>query len=260
MISSCLHPCRPMSFPNPTSPSSDVSEVLDSVFPDSKGPASDRARLRELRELAQNEGLGVAAHYPAVTAEMLFPSVPAKRRRVSSPDHPPTFYERIDTINQALEKNGLTLSEFVRTTCTHNYAAERARSEPGFQLYSGDAQEAENVRNWAKEIARYEVLRQAKQMETQHLFHTGSKCYCTLFVQCCRLNTHHVGNATTIDWLNEWSPDTVYQHMSRHMPDFVLLLEAFIRDTKSKAESKKEDVSIVSIHSPLPKARNTTIQ
>jgi hypothetical protein len=165
-----------------SSPGSDISELYDSVFPDSRGQASDRARMRELRNRALNEGVGVAAHLPLVTPRMLFPSrTSTKRRRTASPDHLPTMNERIDAVWLALKHNNLNLADFVRKTCAYDYGATRKREEPDFQLSSAEAEDAKNVRTWAKEIGCQELLREAKQMEIQHLLHTGGKPNFTCF-------------------------------------------------------------------------------
>jgi hypothetical protein len=171
-----------MASPKSPSPASDISELYDSVFPDSKGSASDAARLRELRRKAHTEGVAVAAHLPLVTPQMLFPSSPAKRPRTKSPDRPSTLNERIDAVKFALSQNKLTTSDFVRKTCAYDYPAQRAKEEPGFRLSSTEAEDAENTRTWAKEIACQEVLREAKQMEAQNPLQTGGKNDAVSFV------------------------------------------------------------------------------
>lgn len=168
------HCRRTMSSHKSPSPESDISELYDSVFPDSKGSASDRARMRELRKRTLKEGIGAAGHLPLVTPHMLFPSS-SKRPRKISPNRPPTLNERIDAVRLVLNQNNLSLAQYVRITCAYDYAAERKKEEPEFQLSSVEAEDAYEVRKWAKEIACQELLHEATQMEAQHLLHTSGE-------------------------------------------------------------------------------------
>lgn len=98
-------------------PEPGISGLQESAFPSSRGPRSEAAIFRELRKRVCNEGLGVMAHHPGVTAQQILVYWPAKRARRTSPDPHATFNERIDAVKIALEQNNLTTADFVRKTC-----------------------------------------------------------------------------------------------------------------------------------------------
>ncbi|KEP51664.1 hypothetical protein V565_057920, partial [Rhizoctonia solani 123E] len=208
------------------SPESDVSELEDAL-PSASNTRSRAAILRELKKRVHNQGLGVAlAQYPGMTAEKILGPRPAKRRRIETVDPPATLNERIDAIKVALEQNNLTMADFIKATCAYDYGAQREKSEKGFKLSANDAEDAEEVRTWAKQIACQELLQEAKLMEDRHLLHTGS-------------------NSSTVEGLKEWSPTTVYNHLCEHMPYLVSILKAFIMDGKHVNKSKEDEIPIV---------------
>ncbi|KAG9081479.1 hypothetical protein FS749_007629 [Ceratobasidium sp. UAMH 11750] len=212
-----------MSHHKSPSPESDVSELQDSPFINSKGPKSDAARLRETRKRVAQGGLEEATQLPHINPQRLLPSRPTKRARKHSIKQPNTIYQRIDAIRQSLEQHNLTIAELVQTMCAHDYGAQRAKDEVDFQLSRAEAEDGQNVRAWAKEMARQEVLREGKRMEKHHFLNTNA-------------------NSFTVDTLKDWSPDVVYKHLCDHMPYFVSLLESFIKDGKHSSETKQDEV------------------
>lgn len=142
--------------------------------------------MRELRKRAQREGVGVASSLPSVTAQMLFPdlsnSTTSQTPSTPTLGHVPSLYERIDNVSEAFKQHGISLSDYVQSTCAYDYAAQRAKEEPGFKLSSQDALEAEKVRAWGRGIGLQTLLQEAKAMENQKLLHTGSEYLLTCIV------------------------------------------------------------------------------
>ncbi|CAE6410155.1 unnamed protein product [Rhizoctonia solani] len=161
--------------------------------------------------------------YPGITAEDILGPLPAKRPRLESSDPPATFHERIDAVKCAFEENNITVADFIKATCAYDYRNQRKKDDKDFVLSAADAEAGHEVRIWAKEIACQELLKEAKQMEAEKLLHTGR-------------------NSCTVEGLGEWSPTMVYNHLCDHMPYFVSLLTAFIKDGKHSSENKKDDV------------------
>jgi hypothetical protein len=157
------------------SPASDDSELQDGYFPDSKGARSDAARLRETKRKILRGDIGISAGLPAgVAPNMIFPVLPSpiKPRATLSSHCAPTLVERVNSVKQALELNGFTLSSFTRTTCAYDYPDQQLKHNPSFEASPDDLREAEAVRIWAKEIACQELLREAKRMEAQGSLYT----------------------------------------------------------------------------------------
>ncbi|KAG8724201.1 hypothetical protein FRC09_020862 [Ceratobasidium sp. 395] len=203
-----------MSQPRSPSPQSDISELQDSPFPNSKGPKSDAARLRHARDRVAKGGLEEANKLPYIDPQRLLPSRPKKRPRnssASSSSSSSSIYQRIDAARRSIEENKLTMAEMVRIMCAFDYGDQRAKSDPSFQLSLAEAEDAQAVRAWAKELACQEILREGKGMEKHHLLNTKAKSF-------------------TVDSLKEWSPNVVYKHLCDHMPYFVSLLESFVKD------------------------------
>ncbi|QRV94684.1 hypothetical protein RhiJN_22702 [Ceratobasidium sp. AG-Ba] len=209
-----------MSRHNSPLPESDQSELEDSPFPNSKGPKSDAARLRHARKRVAQGGLEEAARLPNLNPQRLLSSRPRKRLRRSFLGSPDPIYQRIDAARHSLEENGLTVAQMVRIICAYNYGEQRAKEDPNLQLTLSEAEDAQAVRAWAKEIACQEILREGKEMEKHH----------------------HL--STSVDSLKEWSPNTVYKHLCDHMPYFVSLLESFVKDGEHSSESKQDEIPI----------------
>ncbi|KAF8595258.1 hypothetical protein BDV93DRAFT_564577 [Ceratobasidium sp. AG-I] len=205
------------------SPESDTSELLDSVWENSRGAKSDAARVREMFKRVATGGLEEASHHALLSSNHLMSSRPTKRARKNPATQPTTIYNRIDAARESLEQNGLTVVEFVRVMCAFDYGVQRAKEEDGFQLSVAEAEDARDVRYWAKEIARQELLREGKRMETQHILNTNA-------------------DSCTVDSLKDWSPNVVYKHLCDNMPYFVSLLESFIKDGKYSSETKQDEV------------------
>ncbi|KAG8770321.1 hypothetical protein FRC12_004352, partial [Ceratobasidium sp. 428] len=154
------------------SPESDISELQDSPFADSKGPKSDATRLGHARRRVAQGGLEEVANLPHLNPQCLLPSRPKKRPRKSSVSSPKSIYQRIDAARRSIEDNKLTVAEMVRIMCAYDYGEQRAKSDPKFQLTMAEAQDAQEVRTWAKELACQEILREGKRMEKHHFLNT----------------------------------------------------------------------------------------
>ncbi|KAG9095979.1 hypothetical protein FRC06_009196, partial [Ceratobasidium sp. 370] len=204
---------------------SDISELEDSPFPDSKGPKSDAARLRSARKRVARGGLEEAAKLPNLNPQRLLPTRPRKQLWRSFVGNPDPVYQRIDAARRSLEDNGLTVVKMVEIMCAYDYGDQRAKTDPGFQLTISEAEDAQAVRAWAREIACQEILREGKQMEQHHHLNTSAKSF-------------------TIDSLKEWSPNTVYKHLCDHMPYFVSLLESFVKDGEHSSDAKQDEIPI----------------
>ncbi|QRV79905.1 hypothetical protein RhiJN_07920 [Ceratobasidium sp. AG-Ba] len=204
-------------------PDSDLSELEDSPFHNSKGPKSDAARLREMRKRVARGGLEEVAGICHLSTQRLLPSRPKKRARIQSNSRLNETYQGIDAARQLLEQHNLTVAKLVQTMCAYDYAEQRTKEQVDFQLSRAEAEDAQNVRSWAKEIARQELLREGKQMEKYHFLNTNN-------------------NSFTLESLKDWSPNVVFAHLSEHMPYFVSLLEAFIKDGEHSSEKKEDEV------------------
>ncbi|KAG8684121.1 hypothetical protein FRC09_015614, partial [Ceratobasidium sp. 395] len=208
------------------SPSSSLSELLDSPWPNSKGPKSDASRLREVRIQAKKRGFEeVTNANPHLSMSDLLAPRPEKRARENPTGTPATIYQSIDTVRKSLEQNNLTVAELVKTVCAYVYAEQRAKEDADFQPSIYEAEDAIKVRAWAKEIAREELLREGKQMEKQHILNTSA-------------------NSLTVDSLKDWSPDVIYKHLCDYMPYFVSLLESFVVDGEHSSGAKVDEVPI----------------
>ncbi|QRV84918.1 hypothetical protein RhiJN_12934 [Ceratobasidium sp. AG-Ba] len=151
----------------------ELSELEESPFPDSKGPKSDAARLRSARKRVAQGGLEEAEKHPNLNPQRLLPARPGKRLRRSFVGNPDPIYQRIDAARCLLEDNGLTVAKIVEIMCAYDYGDQRTKSDPGFQLTISEAEDAQAVRTWAREIARQEILREGKQMEQHHYLNTS---------------------------------------------------------------------------------------
>ncbi|KAG8740874.1 hypothetical protein FRC12_015852 [Ceratobasidium sp. 428] len=208
------------------SPSSSLSELLDSPWPNSKGPKSDASRLREARIQAKKRGFEeVTNANPHLSMSDLLAPRPEKRARENPTGTPATIYQSIDTVRKSLEQNNLTVAELVKTVCAYDYAEQRAKEDADFQPSIYEAEDAIKVRAWAKEIAREELLREGKRMEKQHILNTSA-------------------NSLTVDSLKDWSPDVIYKHLCDYMPYFVSLLESFVVDGEHSSGAKVDEVPI----------------
>lgn len=47
-------------------------------------------------------------------------------------------------------------------------------------------------------------------------------------------------NRLTVDWLRNWSPETVYKHLDGQMPYFVSLLTAFIHGGRNSERTQNK--------------------
>ncbi|EUC67562.1 hypothetical protein RSOL_533240, partial [Rhizoctonia solani AG-3 Rhs1AP] len=149
---------------------SDQSELEDGPIPSSKNNRQHTAMLRELKKKVLHGKVEITELPEGITPHMLFNSSPS-----ADSSHTLPIDQRVDSVQEALVANGLTITQFIRSTCASEAMSQRLTRDPTYRPTVELMMDIANARAWAKEAATKMLLNEAKNMQSNGALFTAEQ-------------------------------------------------------------------------------------
>lgn len=203
----------------------------------------DNRVRQEAEENARAERIAQAAE---LEMERLRAEANEERRRLEAVkcqelDH------AIDQLYAWFTRNDIHLPMLVAGLCRPEYESSRKWRDPGFKLNEQMSKDIEELREWARQEVLREVEVEAATAETNRWMFSAGLSLSRPFVsiRLMLILTSPTASAETVEWLESWSPNNIYENLKKYQPTLTSILEAFIhgrRDKRTRHDDSNDEM------------------